>query len=785
MTGGGADEFQQAVASTDMATPAARVAAQVVELVRAAIDPATETTPEAAVLGIRPESLAALFHPQIVGTTLAEPLTTGLGASPGVSSGRLVLTTAAALDADDDGHAVILARPTTSPEDVLAMRTTAGLITSSGGLASHAAVVARGWGVPAVVGAATLEFVNGGVRVGDRFVAEGQDVTIDGSTGEVLIGAVQTIPPPVPTELDQLLAWADHFRGELAVRANADTAGEAREARRLGAQGIGLCRTEHMFLADDRLPLMRAYILAEDPAEQQSLLTELEHAQESDFVEVLEAMDALPITVRLLDPPLHEFLPDLDGLLPQHAGGPPSNSTQSQLSAVRRLQESNPMLGTRGVRLGVIRPGLYQMQVRALCRAASTLIAQGRHPRLEIMIPFVSGSREFDTARAWVRDVLAEFCGSGSDPAGIRVGAMIETPRMALIAGRVAHNSDFFSFGTNDLTQLTFGLSRDDVEAELIPAYLASDLLSANPFERLDTVGVGRLIEMACNDARRSGADIALGMCGEHAAHPSSADFVVSAGLDYVSCSPYRVPIARLALAQARLTADKAGADAGSTSSPGAAPRLEDASTSSLQVGEDDLMAVLHAVTVKGFATAEAVLKISGTSADVTAASLEELRDRGHVRFLAPRGLWRPTDLGVRERTARLRELCGPNDEELRRHYADFLEVNVQVKQLCTNWQTRTSEPSADAIATSYQPLLEDFAALDDQAHAVIAQLRSHVPRLAGYSRRLSAAATRVLAGESAMLTGVMCDSYHDIWMELHEDLVQLLAIDRTAEGSY
>lgn len=752
---------------------------RVIDLVRAALDPSSATTPRDAVLGVPPGSLATLFHARSVEPTTLEPLTAAMGASPGMSSGRMVLSTDAAFAAEDEGEPFILARPATTAEDVLAMRAAAGLLTAHGGLASHAAVVARGWGVPAVVGAKDIEFVEGGVRVGGRFVAEGEYITIDGSVGEVMLGAVRTSRPTVPAEVTQLLEWADDFRGGIAVRANADTRREAEEARRLGAQGVGLCRTEHMFFDKNRLPTMRAYIVSDDPVEQRSLLAELERAQVADFVEIFEAMDGLPVTVRLLDPPLHEFLPRLDDLLQRAAEGALTEEHEAQLAAVRRLHESNPMLGTRGVRLGMLRPGLYEMQVRALCRAASEILTRGKTPQFEIMIPFASGSREFSAVRARVRDVLSEFCDLRLEPATIQVGAMIETPRMALVAGHVANDADFFSFGTNDLTQLAFGLSRDDVEAELIPAYLDAGYLSANPFEELDMSGVGRLIDIASRDARKSRADIVLGMCGEHAGHPSSAALVIELGMDYISCSPYRLPAARLAIAQARLVDDQGGIGnpAKSVLHTGSAPLSK--------VSETVLTDVLHAVAIKGLATPEAVAKIAGTSPGLTELALHDLRDRGFLRFLPSRGLWRTTELGSAGRTERLRKLVAPIDGELRAVYDDFLPLNVQVKELCTDWQSAILGAGDHASSGEVPALLDQFAGLNARAHPVIARMSAHLPRLAGYSTRLDTAARAVFAGDASMLTGVMRDSYHDIWMEFHEDLVQLLAIDRAAEGSY
>ena len=478
-------------------------------------------------------------------------LTIGLGASPGAASGVIALTADDALDLGDAGHDVILVRNETTPDDVMGMQAARGILTTRGGITSHAAVVARGWGIPAVVGAGEIVLDDRGLRIGDLVVAAGAEISIDGRTGEVFLGAASTSTSDAPAELDTLLAWADRVRAAavppVVVRANADNAADAAHARRMGAEGIGLCRTEHMFLADDRLPLVRRFILTDDPAEERALLDALEAAQRHDFEGILREMDGLPVTVRLLDPPLHEFLPELERLVVAEALGTLDDITRAELAAVRRLHEVNPMIGTRGIRLGVVRPGVYQMQVRALLRAMATVEAEGVVTAVELMIPLVVDVAEMRLARGWVDEAAMAVGFTGQ----LAVGAMVETPRAAILADELAGASDFFSFGTNDLTQLTFAFSRDDVGSRLVPEYVRSGLLTADPFESLDAHGVGRLMRFACDGARRVKPTMKLGVCGEQAGDPASARFLVGCGIDYVSCSPYRVPVTRLAIAQA------------------------------------------------------------------------------------------------------------------------------------------------------------------------------------------------------------------------------------------
>jgi pyruvate, orthophosphate dikinase len=386
-------------------------------------------------------------------------------------------------------------------------------------------------------------------------VREGDVVSIDGSTGEVVLGAVSLESADPPEAFTTLLGWADAVRkGKLAVRANADTGADAEVARDFGAEGIGLCRTEHMFLAEDRLPIVRAMILADNPKAEAKALERLRVVQKKDFLAILEAMDGLPVTVRLLDPPLHEFLPSAEELRVLEAREGLDEEGTALLAAAEEWREQNPMLGTRGVRLGVVKPGLYAMQVRALMEAAMERLAAGGKPIVEIMIPLTVTREELAVARGWVEEAITAATG---DAKGLKVtiGTMVETPRAALRADELAEEADFFSFGTNDLTQMTFGFSRDDVEARMMPLYLDQGLLRRNPFETIDETGVGELVALGAERGRATKPDLKLGICGEHGGDPESIALFQRIGLDYVSCSPYRVPIARLAAAQAILGA--------------------------------------------------------------------------------------------------------------------------------------------------------------------------------------------------------------------------------------
>ena len=498
------------------------------------------------------EHLDQVLHPQFAGR--GKVLAKGLAASPGAAVGKVYFTADDAADAADRGEAVILVRSETSPEDVHGMMISQGILTSRGGLVSHAAVVARGWGTPAIVGAEAVKIDGKTFSVGDTVVREGDVISLDGTTGEVILGELKMTAAEPPAEFVTILEWADQVRkGKLAVRANADNGPDATNARQFGAEGIGLCRTEHMFLGEDRLPVVRRMILASTPAEETAALEELRSVQKTDFIDILRAMDGLPVTVRLLDPPLHEFLPRVDELHIKKAIEGLTAEEEALLKAAESWAEVNPMLGTRGVRLGVVKPGLYAMQVRALMEAASELRLEGLNPIVEIMIPLTVTRQELELARGWVEDAIAEATKGLKKKPEVTIGTMIETPRAAIRADEIAEVADFFSFGTNDLTQMTFGFSRDDVEARMMPAYLEQGLLKRNPFETIDQAGVGELVRIAAKAGRATKKGLKLGVCGEHGGDPESIAFFYDAGLDYVSCSPFRVPIARLAAAQAVL----------------------------------------------------------------------------------------------------------------------------------------------------------------------------------------------------------------------------------------
>jgi pyruvate, orthophosphate dikinase len=505
---------------------------------------------EEAVMRVTAEHLDGVLHPQFA--TKGKVLATGLAASPGAAVGKAYFTADSAEAAAKKGEPVILVRSETSPEDVHGMMVAKGILTARGGLVSHAAVVARGWGTPAIVGAESIKISGSSFSVGDVTVKEGDMLSIDGGTGAVMLGAMELASAEPPPEFTTILEWADRIRrGKLAVRANADTGEDATNARRLGAEGIGLCRTEHMFLAPDRLPVVREMILANTPEQEEAALAKLRDVQQQDFEEILEAMDGLPVTVRLLDPPLHEFLPSVEELRIKEATTGLSAKEKKLLAAAESWSEHNPMIGTRGVRLGVIKPGLYAMQVRALMAAAAVLRGRGLNPIVEIMIPLTVTREELGLARSWCETEIAAAVKGLKDKPEITIGTMIETPRAAVRADQIAEEADFFSFGTNDLTQLTFGFSRDDVESRMMPAYLEQGLLKRNPFDTIDQSGVGDLVRLGVERGRATKPKLKIGVCGEHGGDPESIEMFYRLGLDYVSCSPFRVPIARLAAAQA------------------------------------------------------------------------------------------------------------------------------------------------------------------------------------------------------------------------------------------
>jgi len=513
-----------------------------------------------AITRVAADHLDQVLHPQFA--TKSKSIAKGLAASPGAAVGQVFFTADRAEAAALSGNDVILVRAETSPEDVHGMMVAKGILTSRGGLVSHAAVVARGWGTPAIVGAESVKISGDSFTANGVTVKEGDWLSLDGTTGEVMLGQLALMDSKPPKEFDTILKWSDEVRkGKMDVRANADTKEDAKKAREMGAQGIGLCRTEHMFLAADRLPVVRRMILASTPAEEAAALEELRKVQKKDFVALLKEMSGLPVTVRLLDPPLHEFLPHVNELEIKKATTGLDAEEETLLRAAHEWSEVNPMLGTRGVRLGVIKPGLYAMQVRALMEAADEIAAKGYEPIVEIMIPLTVTREELALARSWVEEVLADINSRPAPKAKkgeksikrpkVSIGTMIETPRAALRADELAEVSDFFSFGTNDLTQMTFGFSRDDIESRMMPAYLDAGLLKRNPFETIDQSGVGELVFIAAERGRKVKRGLKLGVCGEHGGDPESIGMFYRAGLNYVSCSPYRVPIARLSAAHA------------------------------------------------------------------------------------------------------------------------------------------------------------------------------------------------------------------------------------------
>ncbi len=515
-----------------------------------------------AVERVQPEQIERLLHPQFDPDADYDVLTRGLPASPGAATGVVCFDSDEAERRANAGEAVVLVRPETAPDDLHGMIAAKGILTSRGGLVSHAAVVARGMGKPAVCGAEDLDIDlrERRFRVGDVEVAEGEVISLDGTTGIVVLGEVPTVLPEATGDVDRLLGWADGFR-RLGVRANADTPADVARARDLGAEGVGLCRTEHMFFGE-RLPLVQRFILAPDEAAEEAALAELLEAQREDFRQILAAMDGLPVTIRLLDPPLHEFLPHIEELLVEEARGELDAEGRRLLGALRHWQEANPMLGLRGCRLGILKPSLYRMQTRAILEAAAAVLADGGQPRVEIMIPLVATPGEL----AWLTELVREEAAAVAEEVGrevpYHIGTMIETPRAALLADRVAEHAQFFSVGSNDLTQMTFGFSRDDVEGRIMPRYLSEHLLDSDPFSTLDTEGVGALIELAVQRGRATRPDLPIGVCGEHGGDPASIAFCHRADLTYVSCSPLRVPVARLAAAHAALDVSGPGASA-------------------------------------------------------------------------------------------------------------------------------------------------------------------------------------------------------------------------------
>jgi len=534
-----------------------------------------------AVIRVTGDQLAQLMFPRFDLGGNPTKLTTGVSASPGAAVGKAVFDSARAVEQAAAGEGVILVRRETNPDDLHGMIAARGILTSRGGKTSHAAVVARGMGKTCVCGAEELD-VNISARQftapGGVTVREGDVISIDGSSGAVYAGEVPVMASPVVEffegsldgEADELVAAvarimdrADASR-RLGVHANADTGEDCARARRFGAGGVGLVRTEHMFLGERR-QLVERLILAEDEAGRQAALDALMPLQRGDFAEILEAMDGLPVTIRLIDPPLHEFLPDLTDLsvkvaLAEEAGGA-SEKDRKLLDAVRRLHEQNPMLGLRGVRLVLVIPGLLDMQVRAIAEAAAELKKAGRDPRPEVMIPLTASVQEMEISREATAKVLAEVEAETGVHVHTMIGTMIEVPRAAMIAGEIARSAEFFSFGTNDLTQMTWGFSRDDVEGAFFSRYIELGIFGVSPFETIDTEGVGRMVAMASEEGRAARPDLELGVCGEHGGDPESVHFFHEVGLNYVSCSPFRVPVARLEAGRAALLETAGGSD--------------------------------------------------------------------------------------------------------------------------------------------------------------------------------------------------------------------------------
>jgi pyruvate, orthophosphate dikinase len=524
--------------------------------VRFAVDAVEEgllDRPEA-IATIDPGKLDALLHPTFARDAAFDVLAEGVAASPGAAKGAIVFTAQDAVAAAEDGRDVILVRPFTEADDVAGFHSAKGILTAEGGKASHAALVARGMGKPCVSGAGALEIDLKAktVRMGETELSEGDLIAIDGSAGVVTADDVELEEPEVSDHFETVLGWADEVR-TLGVRANADTPEDAAKAREFGAQGIGLCRTEHMFMAADRQPKMRAMIMAETEEDRRKALSELLPLQQQDFEGLFDQMSGLPVTIRLLDPPLHEFLPQAEEIAAEleHARmeeSPQVADLEHTLDRIHSLAETNPMLGTRGVRLGVLHPEVYEMQVRAIVRAA---LAVSEPPQVELMIPLVAYEKELELMRELVERIVGEEGGEGMD---LAIGTMIELPRACFVADRIAEHADFFSFGTNDLTQTALGFSRDDVEGRFLTRYIERKVLDRSPFETIDKPGVGWLVRLASWVGREAKPTLKLGICGEHGGDPDSIEFFQLAGLDYVSCSPYRVPIARVAAAQAALS---------------------------------------------------------------------------------------------------------------------------------------------------------------------------------------------------------------------------------------
>ncbi len=526
---------------------------------------------EEAVMRVTPENIDTLLHPQIDPNAEKKVIAKGLAASPGAAVGKVVFDPDEAVELAEQGEKVLLVRPETTPDDIHGMNAAQGILTARGGMTSHAAVVARAMGKPAVVGCEELiiNMVEGYFIARDHKIRKGDIITIDGTTGEVYLGEVPLVMPSLSGNLEKILEWADEIR-VLGVRANADTPEQAKKAREFGAEGIGLARTEHMFFGEERLPIMQEMIMARNKEERVEALNKLLIMQRSDFVEFFRTMEGYPVIIRLLDPPLHEFLPNREDLLQE------INELKMKLkdakslreideiiakieekdrvlNVVNELHEFNPMLGFRGCRLGLVYPEIYEMQVRAIIQAAIQVISEGKEIYPEIMIPLIGHVNELKILKEKLEKVAKEEMKASGITVHYKFGTMIEIPRAALTADEIAEYAEFFSFGTNDLTQMTFGYSRDDAQGKFLAKYVEMGVLKEDPFKTLDWDGVGQLVKMGVEKGRKTRKDLEVGVCGEHGGDPKSIEFFHMVGLDYVSCSPYRVPIARLAAAQAQI----------------------------------------------------------------------------------------------------------------------------------------------------------------------------------------------------------------------------------------
>jgi len=534
-------------------------------------------TRDEAIARVKPSQLDQLLHPRIDEHAAKDikPIAKGLAASPGAGVGRIVFDANTAVKRKEAGEPVILVREETNPDDVKGMLAARAVLTAHGGKTSHAAVVARGFGIPCVSGAEALhiDYQAKTLTVHGQVLHEGDWITVDGTAGLVYSDRLRLVEATVSGHFGELMGWCDQAR-RLGVRANADNPPDARRAVELGAEGIGLCRTEHMFFERDRLPIVREMILARDEHDRTSALDKLQAVQQHDFERIFEVMAGRPVTIRLLDPPLHEFLPKFEDLIREvtelklaanvlrgHALEGVLEERMAMFRAVEAMREQNPMLGLRGVRLSLMLPGLVAMQTRAIMRAAVRVKRHGTAVHPEIMIPLVGHVNELRLVREQLEKVVKEVLDDTGVDVPYTFGTMIEVPRAALTAGEIAAEATFFSFGTNDLTQMTYGVSRDDAEQKFLRQYVEQGILPSNPFETLDTIGVGRLMKLAVKEGREVRPDLKCGICGEHGGEPASVAYCHALGLDYVSCSPFRVPIARLAAAQAAV-AEKRGAGA-------------------------------------------------------------------------------------------------------------------------------------------------------------------------------------------------------------------------------